>query len=372
MPMLNLLIKPASGACNMRCRYCFYYDITTKREQASYGMMEESTLEIIVKKALQFAEGSCTFAFQGGEPTLCGISFYEKLIEFEQKYNINHVQIQNTLQTNGFLIDDKWAEFFHQHHFLIGLSLDGIKSTHNCYRVDSKGNGTFDRIMNTISLFRKHKVDFNILTVVHKETASKARRIYQFYKKNGLDYLQFIACLDPLYEKQGQHDYSLLPKDYGKFLCELFDLWYDDLLQGEQPYIRQFENYIQILVGMQPESCEQRGVCSFQHVVEADGEVYPCDFYVTDEYRLGNLLHYSIEEIEEHRKNLGFVEASMNHPEKCTSCQYFGICRGGCRRHRMISEEHLNYFCESYQMFFSHALPRLTEIAKYIQHKRGQ
>lgn len=369
MPALTLLIKPASGGCNLRCRYCFYYDITTKREQSSYGMMSESTLETIVEKALHFAEGSCTFAFQGGEPTLCGLPFFEKLIELEKKYNVNHVQIQNTLQTNGTLIDEKWAEFFHKHNFLVGLSLDGIKPANDRYRVDMNGNGTFDRIMQTISLFRKYSVEFNILTVVHKETALKAKKIYQFYKKNKLNYLQFIACLDPLYEEPGKREYSLLPKDYGTFLCELFDLWYDDVRRGEQPYIRQFENYLQLLIGQYPESCEQRGVCSYQHVVEADGEVYPCDFYVTDEYRLGNLLDLSIEDIEENRKKIGFVEASFNHPEKCKTCQYFGLCRGGCRRHRMMSEDHLNHFCESYQMFFAHALPRLMEIARWIERR---
>lgn len=366
MPPLTLLIKPASGACNLRCRYCFYYDITTKREQASYGMMSDSTLETLVEKALRFAEGSCTFAFQGGEPTLCGLSFYEKLITLEDQYNVNDVQIQNTLQTNGILIDDAWAEFFHRNHFLIGLSLDGIRPSNDRYRVDTDGNGTFDRIMHTAALLRKHQVDFNILTVVHRDTALKAKKIYQFYKKNNFRYLQFIACLDPLYETPGAREYSLLPKDYGTFLCDLFDLWYDDISRGEQPYIRQFENYLQILIGQYPESCEQRGVCSYQHVVEADGEVYPCDFYVTDEYRLGSLLTLSIKEIEENRKTLGFVEASLNHPEKCSSCPYFALCRGGCRRHRMMRDDHLNYFCESYEMFFRHALPRLSHLARYL------
>lgn len=367
MPAISLLIKPASGMCNLRCRYCFYYDITTKRELPSYGFMEEKTLETVVKKALSFAEGSCTFAFQGGEPTLCGLPFYETLMKLEERYNVNHVRIQNTIQTNGFLIDEAWAAFLARHHFLIGLSLDGTKATHDCYRRDAAGNGTFDRIMQTVRLFNKYGADYNILTVVHKETARKAGRIYSFYKKNGFDYLQFIACLDPLGETAGKRDYSLTPKDYGIFLCELFDLWYADLLKGEQPYIRQFENYVAILLGQVPESCEQRGICSYQHVVEADGRVYPCDFYVTDPYCIGDLRTDTIEDIEKRREDSGFVQASRNHPDACRSCPFFSLCRGGCRRHRETTEDHLNYFCESYRMFFKHALPRLLEVARHCQ-----
>ncbi|HBA63555.1 MAG TPA: anaerobic sulfatase maturase [Lachnospiraceae bacterium] len=367
MPAVSLLIKPASGMCNLRCRYCFYYDITTKREFPSYGFMTGETLEILVQKTLSFAEGSCTFAFQGGEPTLVGLPFYQRLIELEERYNIHQVQILNTLQTNGFLIDDEWAAFLSAHHFLVGLSLDGIKSTHDCFRKDASGNGTFDRIMKTIRLFNTHKVEYNILTVVHKETARKAGRIYSFYKKNGLQYLQFIACLDPLGELQGHREYSLTPQDYGSFLCEIFDLWYADLQKGEQPFIRQFENYIAILLGRIPEACEQRGVCSFQHIVEADGSVYPCDFYVTDAYRLGNLRVDSFADIAHTCETLGFIQESLNHPETCKRCPYFALCRGGCRRHRELSEDHLNYFCKGYQMFFAHALPRLMEIARYCR-----
>lgn len=373
MPHINLLVKPSSGNCNMRCQYCFYYDITNNREQASYGFMSEETLEQMIKKALAYAEGECTIAYQGGEPTLAGLSFFKKSLEFEEKYNVNRVIIHHALQTNGWLITEEWAEFLADNHFLVGVSLDGSKDTHNAYRRDAKGDGTFFDILKTIDLLNKYKVEFNILTVVNRRTGMKIRKIYQFYKKNRLDYLQFIPCLDPLGEEQGSREYSLTAEIYGQFLKDLFDLWYGDLLNGEQPYIRQFENYIAILMGHRPEACDQSGVCNYQYVVEADGEVYPCDFFVLDGYKLGNLNTCGIGEIDARRHEIGFLEYSLTDHDSCKVCQYYTVCRGGCRRHRITEEpdgNHRNVFCESYRMFFEHALDRMIHIAKQLSRRQ--
>lgn len=370
MPQINLLVKPSSGNCNMRCDYCFYYDIADNREQASYGFMSEGTLEQMIKKTLEYAEGECTIAYQGGEPTLVGLPFFEKSLEFEQKYNVHGVTIHHALQTNGYRISEKWAKFFADNRFLVGISLDGSKDTHNAYRRDAKGDETFFSILKTIDLLNKYKVEFNILTVVNRRTGIKIRKIYQFYKKNQLNYLQFIPCLDPLGEQQGSREYSLTAEIYGRFLIDLFDLWYDDLRKGQQPYIRQFENYIAILMGHRPEACDQSGVCNYQYVVEADGEVYPCDFYVLDEYKLGNFHTCGIREINTKRHETGFLEYSLADHEKCKVCRYYTICRGGCRRHRIIEEpdgNHKNVFCESYQMFFEHSLGRMMDIARQLQ-----
>ena len=204
-----------------------------------------------------------------------------------------------------------------------------------------------------------------MLTVVHRKTAPKIRRIYEQYRKLGFSWQQYIACLDPIGEKQGQQDYSLTPEAYGQFLIDLFELWELDYRKGQQPYIRQFENYIGILMGHAPESCEQRGVCSFQNIVEADGSVYPCDFYVLDEYRLGNLNEDDFETIHQRRGRIGFVENSFNHTQQCQECRYFSLCRGGCRRHREQpgTAPGENYFCRSYRMFFDACLPRMRQIA---------
>lgn len=366
MPPIQLLIKPASGNCNMRCKYCFYYDEMAKRETENYGMMSLATLEIMVKKVLESADGSCTFAFQGGEPTLVGLEFYRKLMEFQKIYNTKNVAISNALQTNGYQITEEWAEFFARHHFLVGLSVDGIKPVHDAYRRSAAGSDTFARIMGTAKMFDEKGVDYNILTVVHRRVAERISRIYEFYRKNGWRYQQYIACLDPLGEIPGQREYSLTPDLYGDFLVQLFDLWYLDLQKGQQPYIRQFENYISILMGYEPEACDQRGVCSLQYVVEADGSVYPCDFYVVDRYRMGNFMENSIEEMRREGIAGGFVQASLEKPDACNQCPYVFLCRGGCRRNREVDDSGRlgdNYFCPAYKKFFAAALPRMRQIA---------
>lgn len=369
MPQIHVMIKPASGLCNMRCQYCFYADEMSKRNQASYGIMSVETLERVIQRIFDFAEKQCTIAFQGGEPTLAGLGFYRQCIQLEEKYNTKNISVSHALQTNGYALDDQWYSFFAQNHFLIGLSIDGIKATHDAYRKDMDGGDTYFHILDKANGLKQAGVDFNILTVVNGKTAPKIRRIYEKYKKQGFFWQQYIACLDPIREIQGNQEYSLTPQMYGRFLIDLFELWDLDLRQGNQPFIRQFENYIGVLMGHLPESCEQRGICSFQNIVEADGSVYPCDFYVLDEYCLGNLRTDSFQVIEQRRRELMFVENSINHTEKCRSCSYFMICRGGCRRHREQpgTEYGENYFCESYKMFFDTCLPRMKEIASCLQ-----
>lgn len=364
MPPVHILMKPASGLCNMRCKYCFYADEMENRSQASYGIMSRETLENVIRKVLTFAEGSCTIAFQGGEPTLAGLAFYRECLELEEKYNRKNVKISHALQTNGFLLDEEWCRFFAENHFLVGLSVDGIKATHDAFRRDGAGQDTYFRILDAAAQLKKAGADFNVLTVVNGKTAPKISRIYENYRKLGFAWQQYIACLDPVWEERGKQPYSLTPKVYGQFLIDLFELWYLDLQKGKQPYIRQFENYVGILMGRMPESCDQRGVCSFQTVVEADGSVYPCDFYCMDEYRVGNLNEDSFETMRQRLMESGFLQVSADYAGQCRACRYFTICRGGCRRHREQpgGATGVNYFCESYRMFFDACLPRLREI----------
>lgn len=373
MPQIQVMIKPASGLCNMRCSYCFYADEMANRKQASYGIMSEETLENVIRRTLEAADGHCAIAFQGGEPTLAGLTFYRKCLELEQKYNTKHIKIDHAIQTNGYALDEEWCSFFARNHFLVGLSVDGIKATHDACRKDAEGQDTYFRVLDAAKMLDAAGADFNILTVVNGRTAPKIRRIYEQYRKLGFRWQQYIACLDPASEQQGKQDYSLTPKAYGQFLIDLFDLWEIDLRQGKQPYIRQFENYIGILTGQTPESCEQRGVCSVQNVVEADGSVYPCDFYVLDEYKLGNLNEEGFDVIAKRRRESGFLENSHDHTEECRKCPYFGVCRGGCHRHRQQpgSEPGENCFCEGYRMFFEACLPRMQEIARLCMSQRN-
>lgn len=363
MKNISVLIKPASGMCNMQCGYCFYHDESKNRKVESYGFMTEETLEQVVAKALCFADGSCSFTFQGGEPFLRGLPFFRKAIELQKKYNVKNLKIFNAIQTNGTCIDEDWAKFLKENRFLTGVSLDGTEFTHNFFRVDASGEGTFRRAMEGIGKLQEYQVDFNILTVVNSITAKKIPRIYGFYKQNGFTHLQFIPCLNPLGKEKEVFRYTLKPETYGHFLKTLFDLWYNDWKKGDVVHIQQFEEYVKMLLLMPPGVCGMSGICSCQHVVEADGEVYPCDFYVLDEYKLGNLNEVSFEEINRKREEIRFIEESAIGSGKCVSCTYAAICRGGCRRHRMPE----NYFCSSYYEFFQYAISRLEEVANWYR-----
>lgn len=366
MRHVQMLLKPASGLCGLRCRYCFYHDETAKREQASYGIMEEAVLEAVIQRALASATQSCTFSFQGGEPTLAGLVFFRRAVELARQYNKNRVQVCFSLQTNGMDLTPAWADFLAENRFLVGLSLDGVKETHDANRVTPQGEGTFQRVLRAAQLLESHGAAFNILTVVNRQTAPQVERIYRFYQRSRLGYLQFIPCLDPLGEAPGEQEYSLSPQEYGRFLCRLFDLWYQDAVGQRAPSIRQFENYIEMLLGFPPEACGMAGVCGMQHVVEADGSVYPCDFYALDGYRLGNLCTDSLEEINRRREALGFVQQSRAVHRACRDCLHFPLCRGGCRRYRPVEADGSlgrNTLCPGYREFFAYAAPRLKELA---------
>lgn len=372
MPPISVLMKPSSGMCNMHCDYCFYCDEAQKRVQESYGFMSEQTLKNVIRKTMLRAEGAASYAFQGGEPTLRGLDFFEKVVAYEKQYNKQGIRVNNALQTNGYLIDENWCRFLKENHFLVGLSVDGTKETHDTYRHTKGGEPTFDRIAHAAELMDQYGVDYNILTVVNQKIAANISEIYHFYEEKGWRYQQYIACLDPLGEVHGENEYALKPEQYGTFLIELFNLWYEDWKKGKQPYIRQFENYIGVLLGYQPESCDQRGTCGIQNVVEADGSVYPCDFYMLDDYRLGNFNENQLEEINARRKEIGFVERSKKLTEECKICPYFGICRGGCQRNRDFDPSsglYRNYFCESYKQFFDACLPKMQEMAEALKQR---
>lgn len=368
MPPLSLLIKPVSGSCNMRCSYCFYIDEMAHRNVPLRGAMSQKTAQFLIDKALEYADGECTFAFQGGEPTLAGLPFFQAFSEYVGKKNAaGRLRIQYALQTNGLALNDDWAEWLSENKVLVGVSMDGPKDIHDRNRVDIGGKGTFNRVAASVRLLEKHGIDYNILTVVHGGNARRAQRLYGFFRDSGYQYQQYIECLDPLDCEPGQQDYSLTPERYGVFLKQLFDAWYRDVTAGKSVHNRYFENLLMMLRGREPESCNMRGVCSQQWVIEADGNVYPCDFYALDEWRLGHIAVNSFAEMDAVREKLGFVETSRQIPEECRKCQWYALCRNGCRRSRVRMPDGSlgkNYFCAAYQDFFNYAYPRLWDLCR--------
>ena len=372
MPPLSIMIKPASGLCNLRCNYCFYADEAANRETASYGMMSEETLEEILKRTLAFAEGSCSIVFQGGEPTLAGLDFFRKAVALEEKWNVNHVKISNSIQTNGILLNREWASFLKEHRFLVGISLDGNRRVHDTNRLDAKGDGTFSRAMQAVELLKEYQVEFNVLAVVTQQSVSQIKNIYQFFARAGVEYQQYIPCLDPLNQAPGNESYSLNEGLYAQFLKDLFDCWYAEARQGKLRYVRYFIGLMNLIAGNPPGVCEMNGVCSRQYVIEADGSVYPCDFYMLDEWCLGNLTTDSFEQLEEKRRELAFIEASRIYPEQCHQCKWAPLCRGGCRRDRLAGENGQlghNRYCAAFRAFFEYAYPKLVQLVRLYSRK---
>ena len=383
---MYLLIKPASGACDLGCRYCFYSDEMSCRSHAVRGIMSTECADVILDKAIERCmqktpHEPLSIGFQGGEPLLAGLDFFRHVCEHVESKLPCGERVQWFLQTNGTHMDKESAAFFAAHGFLVGLSIDGPKEYHDRCRVTREGKSVFNRVMRAAENMRRAGVEFNTLTVVTSATATHAQALYGFFERAGFRYQQYIPCIAPLGSAEGQK-YELSAEDYGEFLCRMFDLWYADVLRGEGSYVynRDFENWVGILAGRQPEECGMCGVCAEQYLIESDGAVYPCDFYALDEYCLGNLLRDSFDDIDAARERLEFIESSRALPEQCRDCRWLGLCRNGCRRNRLGGEpspnsnlDHpggVNRFCAAYSRFFEYAYPRMQTLADMIR-RRG-
>ena len=282
----SILIKPASAICNLDCSYCFYLD----RDLDPYAdlpqrRMSDETLERLVDSYLFYSYPNSTFAFQGGEPTLAGLPFFEKLVKFQQRFGRDGQSVSNALQTNGVVLDDNWGQFFHQYNWLIGLSLDGPEEINDRYRYNKEGHGTFKWVMRGLEALQRNKVDFNVLCVLSQANIDKPKELYNFYKSLGVDNVQYI----PLAEFGGGSSrlpFTITPEQYGKFLVETFELWWPE---RRKMRIRCFDNIAEAVAGQKPGSCTMHETCDSYAVVEYNGDVFPCDFFVESGWKLGNI-----------------------------------------------------------------------------------
>ena len=364
MRSMTFLIKPASSLCDMRCRYCFYHDISDIREVKSMGIMSEATAQALIRAAFAAVEpgGFVQFTFQGGEPTLAGLEFFQRFMELEAQYRTRDIRVGHAIQTNGLHINGQWAAFLKQHDFLVGVSIDGNQAIHDAYRVDAAGKGTWERVTGALALLDSHGVESNILCVVSSAVAKNPQRVYASLRTLGDHPMQFIPCLDPMEAQRGGEKYSLKPEAYRKFLCGLFDCWYRDWKAGNYISIRTFDDYLRILMRMTPSTCAASGACGSYLVAEGDGSLYPCDFYVLDEWRIGSIHEMTVAEALASPVSVRFVMEGALRPEACRNCPYFPICRGGCKRD--WTQQRRNYYCASFKAFFAYALPRLQEMAR--------
>ena len=365
MKNISTLIKPISSKCNINCKYCFYKDEDKLRKDGCFEKMSLKTLELIVKRVFEVATNQASFVFQGGEPTLMGLSFYQSFISFTKKYNVNNIKTFFSIQTNGILLDKDWCIFLKENNFLVGLSFDGTPEINDINRITYDNKGTSSLVINSIRLLQKYNVDFNILFVVSHEAYNKAKESYKYCKNLGIEYLQIIPVLDPFGNPKESEQYSLSKKDLEIFLCDLFDIWYNDFINNKEVRITYFENIITSLINGKGTMCSMNGLCSIETVIEANGNVYPCDFYVSDKYCLGNIYDNNLKELIFSQKAIDFISESINLKNDCTKCKYCNLCMGSCKRYSLNNiNEYKNYYCESYQNFFNYTLDRIIKIAK--------
>jgi uncharacterized protein len=357
----SLLIKPASAVCNLDCQYCFYLD----READPYKSlparrMSVETLERLVDTFLFYSYPNSVFAFQGGEPMLAGLPFFRKLVEFQKQYGRDGQNVSNALQTNAVLIDDDWCELFREYNFLLGVSIDGPEEVHDAYRFNKAGHGTWRQVMRAIETLKRNKVEFNVLCVLSQANVEKPRELYRFFGGLGIDYIQYI----PLSEFDAEGNllpFTITPEQYGRFLTETFDLWWPD---RRKVRIRFFDNLAEALAGQKPGSCTLHETCDSYCVVEYNGDVYPCDFFVEKDWKLGNATLDSWPEIARKQRRYSFAaKKTIAHPE-CQACEYQAICKAGCPkfrqgRHRRF--EDLDYFCGAYKAIYAKALGPLRK-----------
>ena len=379
MQPFTLLIKPSGSDCNIDCRYCFYKDRAPEFGRGKQRMSDE-VLEKLVKDYMQLGFGVVGFAWQGGEPTLMGVDFFRRAVELQKKYGSNGQEVSNTLQTNGVLLDDNWCRFLYDNKFLLGISIDGPKEFHDKYRVDHSGSGTFDKVMRGINNCQEHKVEFSALVLLNNGNVEHPDRLFNFLIENELTYLQFIPCVETDPGTGNIADFSITPKQYGDFLCRLFDLWYE--YGPEKMNIREFDSLVTYYVMGKHTICTYSKQCAGFVVVEHSGDAFCCEFFVEPKWRLGNILETLLEKLAAGSKKRAFARQKQNLCNRCLLCSHLDICRGGCMKNRAMLdagysildenrgsriEGRENYFCESYKQFFDYTIPRFMQIAAAIE-----
>ncbi|WP_413537486.1 SPASM domain-containing protein [Enterococcus malodoratus] len=367
MKHISVLIKPASSLCNIRCKYCFYADISSLRDVRSYGKMtDDTTQKMIANLYLDLEDGDeLTLAFQGGEPTLAGIGYFEKLAELVEQQT-KRVTVHYAIQTNGMVINQRWCRLFKRYNFLIGLSIDGSPIYHDLNRLDIKGRGTYHRVMATKKLFDDYQIDYNILCVLTNQLAKEAKKVFRFLQENHIRYVQFIPCLDEL-NAENRSSYALTPQRFATFYQQLFKLWFKELEKGNYISIKLFDDLVHLFARKQVNACGLLGNCQVQYVIEADGSVYPCDFYVLDEYRMGYIQEKGLRELFEQDITKKFLCERSADTKLCMDCPFKNYCGGGCKRMKdAVYVDEQKEMC-GYQVLLNTLVPKISAILECLQ-----
>ena len=390
----HFLTKPVGPICNLDCHYCFYLEKEKLYPGEKSWRMSDEVLEEYVRQYIQSQPiPEISFAWQGGEPTLLGVEFFRKAVALQKKYAQGKT-ISNAIQTNGTLLDDEWCEFLAANRFLVGISIDGPAELHDKYRVDKGQKPTFDRVMRGLELLKKHRVDFNTLTVVNRANSQKPLEVYRFLKSIGSQFLQFI----PLVERaasteaktEGYHfaapplpfdgqksppvtEWSVEAAQYGIFLCAIFDEWVRH--DVGKTFVQLFDVALGNWMGLGSGLCVFAEKCGAALAMEHNGDVYSCDHYVYPRYKLGNVMNQSLGAMVNSPEQMRFGNDKLDSlPKFCRECEVRFACNGECPKHRFIQtpdgEAGLNYLCAAYKKFFHHVDPYMRAMAMLLENRR--
>jgi uncharacterized protein len=382
------MTKPVGPLCNLDCQYCFYLEKVNLYPDTPSFRMSDATLETYVRQVIESQDApEIAFAWQGGEPTLMGVEFYRRVVELQRRYCPPGRRVANALQTNGTLLDDEWCAFLRENAFLVGLSIDGPREIHDRYRLDKRGQPTFDKVMNAMALLKRHRVEFNTLTVVHRETAKRPSEVYRFLKEHGSGYMQFIPLVErvgdggllTLAPPPGLHPkkpvspvtpWSVDPRDYGEFLCVIYDEWVRK--DVGRVYVQLFDVALGIWLGMPAAMCVFAETCGNALALEHNGDLYSCDHFVYPEYRIGNILETPIRDLVDSEEQRRFGQDKQDAlPRYCRECDVRFACNGECPKHRFLAtpdgEPGLNYLCAGYKRFFRHIDPTMKAMAELVR-----
>lgn len=397
---LHVMAKPIGPICNLDCSYCFYLDKTRLYPDHRRWAMDDAVLEEFIRQYIDVQEApEVNFAWQGGEPTLLGVRYFQRVVELQQRH-ARGKRITNALQTNGTLLDDAWCRFLYENAFLVGISIDGPRELHDAYRKDKQGRPTFDRVMQSIERLQRHHVEFNILTVVNRLNGQQPLEVYRFFRRIGARYLQFIPLVERLPDAEAEAsdlpephalagpatssvqsvhearvtDWSVEPEQYGAFLCAIYDEWIKR--DVGTIFVQAFDVALGIWAGNPASLCVFAETCGASLAMEHNGDIYACDHYVYPEYRLGNLMSTSMIDLADSEQQRLFGSAKRDRlPDCCRRCPVLFACRGECPKHRFMSspdgEDGLNYLCPSYKRFFTHIDPTMRDMVRLLERGRA-
>ena len=384
---LYVMLKPAGAHCNLACKYCYYLEKNnlyqnTPRHLMSDEMLEQFTREYIEAQTMP----QVLFTWHGGEPLMRSIDFYKKALALQKKY-AHGKQIDNVIQTNGTLLTDEWCEFFAQNHWLVGISIDGPQEYHDHYRVTPAGKPSWEKVMQGISLLKKHRVEWNAMAVVNAYNAEHPLEFYHFFRDNGCQYLQFTPIVERLTEHEDGRtlasladdreiplaDASVTPAQWGNFLCAIFDDWVRH--DVGKTFVEIFDCTLANWMGVLPGICAYSKECGHAGVMEHNGDVYSCDHFVFPEYKLGNIKDQSLIDMLYGEKQQEFSRLKHTSlPRQCKECDMEFACHGECPKNRFekdkFGEPGLNYLCKGYYQYYSHVAPYMDFMKKELLAER--